>query len=497
MTRQTSGVAADAVMAARHALTLGSSLMMGLAIGMVVRLFVPRALGPDAFGELRFAESAAEMIFVILSLGVDSVIRREVAVFPNRVKNYIWGLTLLRIAGGLGLIGVTAGVLHAFGSNPHRVVLFGVIAAAQLLVVLNNSFAAVEQASGDVRWIAKANIAFKLLWAGLAVGVIVAIPSSLGLALALLTSETMRFTGFTLRMARRHPLVQRPDFRLATAAIVVSVPYFINTLAYSFYGRVGTWWLSAAASDREVGWYGAASNLSSVALLGMPILSWVLVPAAARVGQRSHADVDPLVGGALRMVLLLSVPISVALALAAPFLMSTLFGAAFAPGAAALRLLAPTVVLAYVSTICAIGLIQSQRIREVAAISIGGLVLSIALNGLLIPHGAASGTVGGAAAGAALATLLTEIVVTAAMLRLGWSRTWNAPLLQTGLGLGLGAASAILISFTLPATGALSAIACVAAFCIVAALTRAVGAPDLAFCRRVLQRSKPYAPITV
>ena len=66
--------------AARNALTLGSALALTSAMALAIRLLIPRFLGPAAFGELRLAESFAEMLFVILTFGVDMQLRREAAV---------------------------------------------------------------------------------------------------------------------------------------------------------------------------------------------------------------------------------------------------------------------------------------------------------------------------------------------------------------------------------------------------------------------------------
>ena len=44
------------VRAARAALTLGTSLIAGIACSMAVRVALPRALGPTRFGEYRLVE---------------------------------------------------------------------------------------------------------------------------------------------------------------------------------------------------------------------------------------------------------------------------------------------------------------------------------------------------------------------------------------------------------------------------------------------------------
>ena len=70
------------VRAARAALTLGASLVAGILCSLAVRVVLPRVLGPAAFGEYRLVETVAELVLVILTLGLDTALRRDVARDP-------------------------------------------------------------------------------------------------------------------------------------------------------------------------------------------------------------------------------------------------------------------------------------------------------------------------------------------------------------------------------------------------------------------------------
>ena len=485
MSRESLTSGSETLGAARNAVTLGSSLAVSLGIALLVRLMVPRTLGPAAFGELRFAENAAEMIFVALTLGVDMVIRREVAVAPSKAGLYVWGLLVVRVAAGALLITGVAALLGLSGSGIHRVVLFAVLAVAELLVVLNESYSAFEQAGTNVRWIAKVNLVCRVVWALLSVGVLLLAPSGLAFAGALLASETFRFLWLSSRSASRYGLPPRIDLKPAFGAIVVSLPFCLNSVAYNLYGRMGTWFLTASCGDREVGWYGAASNLSSIAMLGMPLLAWVLVPSSMRAVSRSDAELDDLVGSTLRLTLIASVVLALVFGIGASFWIRALFGSAYAPATMALRVLAPTMALAYVSTVCALDLIARDRIWHVAAISIGGIALAAGCNALLIPWGARAIGAGGGAMGAAWATLLSETLITAVIVTLDWRRAWNATLARTGAGLALGSAAACACAGLESHFGALALPLAPVCFVVTMLTTRAVGAEDVAFCRAV------------
>ena len=157
----------EAVRAARSAMTLGSALVVTSGVALVVRLLLPRLLGPSAFGELRLAESFAEMVFVILTLGVDQQLRREAALDPARARRYLTGADdLARGPRRAGDRRVSPVCCLATGASGHIVQVFLVLALGQTLLVVNNSFAAYEHAAGDVSWLARTNFGIKLVWAG-------------------------------------------------------------------------------------------------------------------------------------------------------------------------------------------------------------------------------------------------------------------------------------------------------------------------------------------
>ncbi len=481
----------ESIVAARNALALGSALAATGTLALLVRLLIPRFLGPSAFGELRLAESFAEILFVILTFGVDLQVRREAAVNPSKVRGYLGGLTVLRVAIGAVAIGLSVLVLPALGIGRPVMLIFVAVALAQVLLVLNNSYAALEHAAGDVRWLARTNFAVKLLWAGLLVAVLLGSPSGLAIALVALTVEALRFAWLTVRGVRRHHLRLQPEIGLATAAIVSSLPFFVNALAHNLYARVGIGWLAIGAGGAQVGLYGAAANLAAIALLGLPLLSWVLVPSASRAASRSRNEMGQLVSGTLRVSLLGAVPISLALWLGSDLLLGALFGPEYQAAAPVLRVLAPTVALTYMATVCAIALIEQGRTWTVASTSIAGLGLMAALNAVLIPWGMRALGEAGGAQGAAWSMLATEAFVTVTLAVLSRAIWFDARLVRTTGALAGGVAAVAIIAGAWSAGSSAMLAVAGGAFALSVVALRGFDQEDLTFARGLLGRTRP------
>lgn len=480
--------------AARAALAVGGSLLAGAGFAAVVRIALPRALGPAAYGSYRLAESVAEVVMILLTLGLDTTLRRDVAQRPESAAERLWDVVRLRAHGGvvlavLGLVALTIG-----GAGATVLSLFAVFALAQSLMSVSNAHTATLHAVGDARWPAAASVLSRGGWTVMALLALWKRGDALLVAASLAIVEGIRLFALHRRSLARHgapPVrVSRGLSPAAWTAAIASLPIFVNFVAHSLYARLGLWILGLRAPALEIGWYATASNVAGVALLGMPLVTWILLPAAASAGVRADEERDGLFVGALRAALLFAVPGALILAALADLMIVRVFGAEFAPAAGVLQRLAPTIGLAYLATIAAVSLLERGRERVVAAVSVGGLVVSVALTMLLVRAAAP----GEAAAGAALASLLTEVVVAGAMLALAWRPSWTAPVARTALGLLASVVSLAAVIWLAPSLSLVPRLVlAVVAVVLPLILLRAVRVADLAFARAVLSRRKSNA----
>src|SRR5450631_2439173 len=73
----------DTLHALRNALKLGGSLVVTLALSFGMKPLVAHHFGKAIFGQVSFADAFTTAFFVVVTLGVDTYIRREVPVRPD------------------------------------------------------------------------------------------------------------------------------------------------------------------------------------------------------------------------------------------------------------------------------------------------------------------------------------------------------------------------------------------------------------------------------
>ena len=191
--------------------------------------------------------------------------------------------------------------------------------------------------------------------------------------------------------------------------------------------RVDTAILAFLESDAVVGAYGAAFRLFEATLF----LSWAVTtavfPVLARLSITSRPSVGEVFDGSLKLVVALTLPLGVGMTIMSEQIVHVVFGQEFDEAVVPLQLLSPAIV-AYSIAFVSGGMLVAQNRQRATAIVYGAMTaFNIAASLILIPARSLDG--------AALAALLTQIVLAFALLgiaraaagSIGWMRLRRSP----------------------------------------------------------------------
>lgn len=375
-------------MAFRNALKLGLSLLATWAVALGVRFILPRFLGPERFGQYNWAESSTALAFLFSGLGLDTYIQREVSIRPDHASDFFGGIVVLRAAISTVLLGVVyVYIAHREPSADLRAA--GVIfAITQALVVMNASLAALLQASTRVGGLAIANVVTKLAWGAGVMGVVTVTNRYYLLALPLLVGEGLKSMMLwpTVRREVGLRLVWNP--RATKLVVVTCFPFFVNTISYTMGGKLDIMLLKELADPIEVGFYAAAQNVASLAMLLAPLEAWVITPLLTRAIQRDEDEFFLILRRAVEGILVVALPAAMMLCFGADFWMRIACGPRFLPGAASLQQLASSSVFTYTAVLLATALIIQKRAWTVTLISLSRVALQPVLMYLVVPYSA-------------------------------------------------------------------------------------------------------------
>jgi O-antigen/teichoic acid export membrane protein len=401
------------LLAVRNAFTLGGSLIFTWSIALVIRILLPRFLHTERFGTVNFSDAFTTTAFLVLNLGVESYTRKEIAVRPSHASDYYGGTFVLRVL--LTLV-IFVAIRFVFAGRPEEVrYVVYVYAAAQFFVTTNTTLSAMLHSKGRVGGMSVLAVVTKVVWA---VGVVWAMRANAGLwayGAALLASESIETVALWWLAKQHLGLSFRVDVAKTKPMLLSSVPYYLTALATAGYGKLDVSVLEFYDGSGEVGLYGGASTISQLALLITPLIGWVLMPMFARAAARSREELYLQVSRSMELILTVAIPASLMVNLGADLWIRLFFGAEYLPAATALRVQAVMFVLTYVAIVYAITMIMLERQWAFTWISVGGLVVNVALNLTLVRFSVRALGVGGGGAGCAVAMLGTEIFVVTCM----------------------------------------------------------------------------------
>jgi O-antigen/teichoic acid export membrane protein len=432
----------DSAQGARNAVRLGTALSLSWVIALVTQLFMRRRLGPFYAGRLDFAEGMATLALITLSFGIDTYVRKEVAVRPNHAGDFIGSVTLLRGVVGVLLVAISALVLKATGKPGAVIWLVVLFGLAQFFVYSAATYAAILQALGNIRTLSVVNVLSKLLWGLAIVGGLLAGVGPIVVPTALIASEMVKAVVLGHQAGREVALPLRWRPGVVAAVGLASLPFLATELNVALSAYLDPVFLSYLSNDREVGWYGAGSKLAGLALVLAPVIQWVLLPVASRAAARSADELLLVVRRSFRLVISVAIPLSVMLIMGADLLVRLALGPEYANSVPVIRILAPMFILTYAAILAATFLIRTGRGWFVAATTLFGIVLNSILNVVFIPLAYRDGAAGAAGRAAAVAFVLSEAGVTVILLaKLGRSAfdwaTVRVIMVVAGIGLGI------------------------------------------------------------
>ena len=246
--------------------------------------------------------------------------------------------------------------------------------------------------------------------------------------------------GFALAYVLLRTRIARPrldvTLRAWPALFAAAAPVGVATVLAVLMFRADIAILAFFEPERVVGQYGAAFRLFEATLFVSWAVATAVFPVLARLTRSSRPSVTHVFEGALKLIVALTLPISVLTGILAAPIVEVVYGDEFGDAVLPLALLAPAIVLYSVAYLAGTMSVAQNRQRA-TAVAYGTLaVANLAASIVLIPLLSLDG--------AAIAALMTQLGLVVVLLSLahrvtgsiGWSRILTGPVAASTL-LGL------------------------------------------------------------
>ena len=381
------------------------------ALKLAILPLIARAFGPAEFGKFAFAYSFASLFNIVFDAGLATTTTRELAA-ASQNEALLPDILLMKLL--LGVLGTAAIVLGMLLVTPDPMIraMIVVLGVAFFILEYVNLSLSVFRAQQRMEY----EFAVRVAQAGfLVAAVAVAVwraPSVLNVSYAYLISTVLTLA--LVAVATRGRLVRIRTWVQAAAwrrILRIAVPLALASGATTAYMNFDSILLGSLGRLTDTGWYNLAARIVGILLVPSTLVALVIFPAFTSTASEIDARFrERWERWSVGMIALGTYLACIVFATAGP-LVRLIFGPAFAPTAAALRIMLIAVAMIFVYTPSFQAMIVFDRQRTLFWSLFVGAAVNVLLNVWWIPtyglYGAAWATV------ATHAVLLCELVVLA------------------------------------------------------------------------------------
>ncbi len=441
-----------------------------------------RDVGPAGLGIFVFAMAWSELANLPVDMGFDRYLSRQIAKDRRNIELLTLNVLVTKVRRAVPVLVVSVVLVHLLGYSGFQreavyvamvAVIFDSLSKTLQAVFVGLEFGGLAALMLLTQRVLAAALGIVALAAGYGVVAVLAAYSVSTLAAFLLGLVLMR-----RRLGRLHLVVSREGRRGVRRR---TAGFAAHEVFSSGIARADVVLLSLLGTTMAVGQYGAGYRLIEATLFIPLAVTTAFTAMFTYLDDDSSPSIQTAYAYALKGTMTMLVPFAVLLLLLPGPVLRLLFGDEFAGAEEPLRFLAPTVALLGVVLI-ATSLVVSRRPASLAVKAIG---VALAIN--LVANVALIGPLG--ATGAAVAMLLTEVVLAIIMYELACKTIGRPAVGRVFAGPAVGAAAMALCLVSLASLPLLAGIVGALAYLGGSLLTEHLLYPgDITVVRGILQR---------
>ncbi|MCB9154756.1 MAG: polysaccharide biosynthesis C-terminal domain-containing protein [Caldilineae bacterium] len=383
--------------------------LLNRAIDFAFAMLRLRVLGPAGEGSYAFVIAIYGFFEVVVRFGLGTLLTRDVAQEKGQAGRYLTNVLALRLLlwlASIPILLVVMGIYARGGSlSPAEAQALVLFQVSLFFATLSDSFSAVFMAYEKMEY--PAGVSSAIATGKVALGALVLLPpfnlGFVGLAAVSLIMNIIQAAWLWIVLRRTIPIhLTRPDWLLQRSMAIQAYPLMLNHLLASIFWRIDMWLLKPLAGAAAVGIYSAGVKYLDGFNVIPSYFTLAIFPLMSRYARDSHDSLIRAYHLAIRLLVMIALPIAVLVTLLSTLLIRILGGSAFLPDSAiALTILIWSIPIGFVNSVTQYVLIAVNQQRFLTRAFIIGVLFNIGANLVLIPRYGY--------AGAAVVTVLSEV----------------------------------------------------------------------------------------
>lgn len=363
------------------------------AVGFLVGVWIARYVGPEQYGLLNYALAYVTVLAFLGTLGLDSLVVRELVRDPSTRDEMLGTLLAMRLIGGLLLILSVAAMLVIVRPPDDRAL--ALIALVSLAVVIQ-AFESIDcwfQSLLASRFTVIAKSVALLSATLVRIALILIHAPLVAFAWAILVEATVLAAGMLFVYARSGASTgaMHPSLFRAKALLTEGWPLVLTAAMAALSLRIDQVMLGQMADFGDVGAYAVATRIVEVSYIVPVVVMASVFPAMIKMKDGEPAIYDARIQALFDLLIWLAIAIAIPTWLLAPLIVDFLVSEDYVDAVPVLAVLAWMPILVFFAMARQRWLIAEGQLRIALLVEVVGCILNILCNLWLIPRYGAVG----------------------------------------------------------------------------------------------------------
>lgn len=372
--------------------------MASMLAAFFVGAYIARYLGPAQYGLLSYASSFAALFAIFASLGIDSILNRELVSHPEDKEKLLGsGFIIKTVGSALAIILIIITLFFIKADWMTNVLIF-----ISALSFIFNAFGVIDiyfQSQVLAKNTVRVQIISLIITSSLRILFIFLHLGVIYFAIAYLVDAFILATGFIVSYKKTGLNISRWNFDKVIVKMLIknSWPLIFSGVAIAIYAKIDQVMIKNMIGDSAVGLYSAASKISEIWYFIPSLICASLFPAIINAKKTSAIIYEKRLVNLYSLMFYVSTIIAIPVFLFAGFIIIELFGTNYISAISVLRIHIWAGISIFLGCAIIQYLVTENYTKIFLATTIIGAVSNVVINLILIPkygiNGAAISTV--------------------------------------------------------------------------------------------------------
>lgn len=377
----------DASRVVRNTFLLNASTIFTRGMGFVISIALARYLGVLGFGQYTFAIQFTGLFVILMDLGLNFTIVKEVARDNSSGQKYLGQSLIIRAIALIITFALIVSIANVMNYSPVVKTAIYLIGIYTFLKTFSVSFNAIFMAFERMGYIVLTDIFLSSITL---LGVITCVYLKAEFITVLLVFPVViiiyNLLGCGLTIKKFFWPDIHIDLQFCKHFIQVSFPFVMVSIFLTILMRVDTVMIKNISGDMATGYYGVSRNLISILLFIPANFNAVFYPVLSRFYKSDRDNLNKYYEKSFMIMAIIGLPAAVGFTLLADKIILLIYGNQFLPAILSLQILAWALAIQFLYSNVNILLLAADKQKTVGWITFLCMILNIILNFILIPQ---------------------------------------------------------------------------------------------------------------